>query len=290
MTEQAAIRRHTARFSRAPHVPPSQDGARCPWEAETFKLDRVRSFRQAEADAKEAILTRCAHNLLAEAWCVEQRGIAYCAKMASKAESDAERALFAHIGGDETQHAAWLTPWLFQTPVSDPFNRFIDGLLEAGSRQSLVFLLQVVLEGFGITHYQSLSAGCRDRALAQTLKRLALDEALHHAGGLLVFQPERLTTAERRFITDGAYAFLQIFRVGPQAVAGALIQQIGACTIGELTEVFAALDSQTTAAVKLARLRKLMARPGMTWLVERLDAGEAFAPCAPAQCARQFLA
>jgi len=290
MTRQAAIRRHSARFVRAPLVPPSPDGTQPLWDAASFQLDRLRAYRQASPRAQQAVLADCAHNLLAEAWCVEQHGIAYCAAMAAQTESNAERELFVRIGADETRHAAWLAPWLQRPPQTDPFNRFIDGLLEAGTPQSLSFLLQVVLEGFGITHYRSLAAGCRETALAQMLKRLALDEALHHAGGLLVFQPQRLTAGERRFIADGAAAFLQMIRIGPQAVVGALAQQVGVSTIGDLANVFETLDTRTTAAAKLARLRKLMTRPGMHWLIEQLDAGDVFAPCTPAQCAGQFLA
>lgn len=290
MKQQSAIQRHSARFERPPLVAPGPDGTRPLWDAASFHLDRVWAFQQASPRAQEAVLTDCAHNLLAEAWCVEQHGIAYCEAMAGQAESDGERDLFAQIGADEKQHAAWLLPWLLRQPETDPFNRFIGGLLEAGTPQSLSFLLQVVLEGFGITHYRSLAAGCHDSALAQTLKRLALDEALHHAGGLLVFRPERLAAAERRFIADGANAFLQMFRIGPQAVVGALAQRAGASSsIGELADVFDALDTQTTAAVKLTRLRKLMTRPGMGWLIEQLDAGGTFMPCTPPQCAKQFL-
>lgn len=289
MSKQLEIRRLAARFSRPSHVQPAPDGATPLWEAETFQLDHVPAFRQASANTKEAVLRDCAHNVLAEAWCIEQRGITYCSAMALQTESNEERDLFTRIGTDETQHAAWLAPWLLRPTETDPFNRLIDGLLEAGTPQSLSFLLQVVLEGFGITHYRFLAAGCRDAALTQTLRRLAIDEALHHAGGLLVFQPDRLTAAERRFLADGAHAFLHMIRVGPQSVVGALAQQLGTSTIGELTGMFAALDSQATGAVKLARLRKLMVQPGMTWLVEQLDAGGTFVPCTPDQCARQFL-
>jgi len=289
MTRQAAIRRHSARFARPRLVPPAPDGTQPLWDGASFQLDRVRAFQQASPRAQQAVLADCAHSLLSEAWCVEQRGIAYCAAMAAQAESSAERDLFAKIGADEARHAVWLAPWLKRPPETDPFNRFIDGLLETGTPQSLSFLLQVVLEGFGVTHYRSLATGCRDSALAQTLKRLAIDEALHHAGGLLAFQPQRLTAAERRFITDGANAFLQAIRIGPQAVVNALARQVGASSIAELANVFAALDTQTTAAVKLTRLRKLMACPGMAWLVDRLDAGNGFTPCTPVQCASQFV-
>jgi len=289
LSDQAAIMRHTARFARPQHSQPAPDGTTPLWAAGTFHLDRVPAFRQASARTKDEVLAACAHNLLAEAWCIEQRGITYCSAMTKQAESNAEYELFARIGADESQHAAWLAPWMLRSPETDPFSRFIDGLLEAGTPQPLSFLLQVVLEGFGITHYQSLAAGCRDAALAQTLRRLSLDEALHHAGGLLVFEPNRLTTAERRFVADGTYAFLQMIRIGPQAVVSALAQQVGTSAVGQLAGVFTALDSQATGAAKLARLRKLIALPGMSWLAAQLDAAGAFTPCTPTQCARQFL-
>ena len=131
MTQQDAIRSHTARFAPPPHAPLPPDGANPLWEAETFQLDRVRVFRQASASRKGAVLAACAHNLLAEAWCIEERGITYCSAMVGQAESNAEREMFARIGADETRHAACLAPWLLRPPETDPFNRFIDGLLEA---------------------------------------------------------------------------------------------------------------------------------------------------------------
>lgn len=289
MSDTAAIRRHAARFARPAHVPPASDGATPLWEAQTFQLDRAPMFRQASTIRKNAVLAACANNLLAEAWCIEQQGISYCATMARLAESNEERDLFMKIGADESQHAAWLALWLLQQPESDPFNRFIGGLLQAGTPQPLSFLLQVMLEGFGITHYQFLATDCRNTGLAQTLRRLAADEALHHAGGLLVFEPNRLTAAERVFVTEGAYAFLQMIRVGPQAVVSALVQQLGADGVGELAALFAALNSQASTATRLARLRKLMARPSMMWLVDELETAGAFTPCTPAQCARQYL-
>ena len=209
--------------------------------------------------------------------------------MAQWAESIEEREMFERIGEDEAQHAEWLAQWLPEPPPADPFNRFIGGLVDAGTAQPLAFLLQVMLEGFGITHYQSLTVGCRDASLASTMRQLALDEALHYGGALLVFKPERMSNAKRRFLAEGAYAFLQMFRVGPQAVVAAVARAINPQSRGELERMFSALDCEASTAAKLTRLRVLMARPGMHWLIEELDAGEAFAPCTPAQCAQQLL-
>jgi hypothetical protein len=289
MSDRAAIARHAARFERPRHRPPGRNGTAPLWDAGAFRLDQVRAFREASVGTRTAVLAACARNVLAEAWCVEQRGIVYCTAMAQQAESNEARELFLRIGADERQHAAWLAHWIAQPPAADPFIRLIDGLLAAGSPQPLAYLLQVVLEGFGITHYQALSANCRDPAMAQTLRRLAIDEALHHGGGLLVFEPTAMNAAERRFALGGARAFVQMIRVGPQAVVAALAQEIGVASLGDAAAVFAELDTEAASGAKLSRMRALMAQPGMLWAVEELDAGGLFVPCTPAQCAQEFL-
>jgi len=93
--------------------------------------------------------------MLAESWRIGRCGIDYCARMVRTAKDDDERRLFGLVGADEARHAGWLAPGE-QEP--DPFNRFIAALAETGTPQALAFLLQVVLEGFGITHYSALAA------------------------------------------------------------------------------------------------------------------------------------
>ena len=289
MKDPIAIASHTVRFARPPRAPVAPDGTTPLWAAEAFGLDRVAAFQQAGGTAQANVLRDCARNVLGEALSVEGTGVRYCAAMAQWAESNEERDLFIRIGEDEAQHAAWLAQWLPDVPSADPFTYFIGGLLDAGTAQPLAFLLQVVLEGFGITHYQSLTTGCRDASLASMLRQLAIDEALHYGGGLLVFAPERMNANERRFLADGAYAFLQMFRIGPQAVMGALAGAVDLQSRDALTRAFGVLDYEGAAAAKLTRLRTLMARPGMNWLIDELDAGGAFAPCTPVQCAQQFI-
>ena len=270
-------------------MPVAPDGATPLWNAVAFGLDRVPAFQQASDAGQYAVLRDCGLNVLAESWSVERTGIQYCAAMAQWSESSNERELFERIGEDEAEHASWLEQWLPEQLPDDPFNRFIGGLLDAGTAQPLAYLLQVMLEGFGITHYRSLMNGCGDTSLKSMLRQLAIDEALHYGGALLVFKPERMNAAERRFVADSAYAFLQMFRVGPQAVVSALARTVDLQSRNAVTRAFGALNCEASSAAKLARLRTLMARPGMHWLVEQLDATEVFDPCTPTQCAQQLM-
>ena len=283
-----AVRRAGERLLRRRGAAASPAGGAL-WSGEFHGLDRVTAFRDAHGAQQADVLAACDTGLLAESWFVERCGIAFCARMTLLAESLDEQRLYALIGADEAAHAAWLEPWIADRGrEADPFNRFIAGLAESGSAQPLSFLLQVVLEGFGIVHYGGLAAGCRDEALAALLRRMAQDEAVHHAAGLAVFRAANLSAAERRFLLDGAHAFLQMIRSGPQAVVGALDHALGTDGRAEVARTFEALDAGGATAGKLARLRRLMQQPGTAWLVADLDDKGAFAPCTPAECARIY--
>jgi rubrerythrin len=275
------VRRVAERLLRR-HGAAAKPGEGAPWGPAFFGLPGVAQFRAAGASAQRAVLDDCAAALLSESWFIERTGVLFCARMTLAADSEDERRLFALIGAEEATHATWLEPWIRDPgAAADPFNRFIGGLVEAGAAQPLAYLLQIVLEGFGIAHYANLAAECRDAGLAALLKRMAQDEAVHHAAGLAAFRAARLGPAERRFLSEAAYAFLEMIRSGPQAVVAALGRHLDI----DAAAAFAELDAQATTAAKLLQLRRLLAQPGMEWLVDELEAKGAFTPCSAAQCA-----
>lgn len=288
MSRAQRLRRAAQRLVRRRGATAAAAKAPAPWDAQYFGLPQVAAYRAASPERQRAVLERCAQALLAESWCIERGGVLFCARMTLAAESDDERRVYALIGADEATHSAWLEPWIADPGApADPFNRFIAALVESGGPQPLAYLLQVVLEGFGIVHYTGLAAACRDAALAPVLKRMAQDEAAHHAAGLAAFDAGRLGEAERRFVAEAARGFLQMIRSGPQAVVAALERELG-IDGAALAESFATLDAEARSAAKLAQLRRLMRQPGMDWLLEELDAGGAFVPCSAAQCAALY--
>jgi rubrerythrin len=274
-------RRIAERLLRRQGAAPRPEGS-LPWESGFFGLPNVRSYATAPERVQRAVLDDCTAALLSESWFIERAGITFCARMTLAAASEDERRMFALIGADEAVHSSWLEPWIRDRAApADPFSRFIGGLAAAGNSQPLSYLLQIVLEGFGIAHYAGLAAGCRDTALAALLKRMSQDEAAHHAAGLAVFRAEHLSLAEQRFLAEAAYAFLEMIRSGPQAVAAALARHVEV----DAEQAFAELDAEADSAGKLAQLRRLFAQPGMESLVEELERKGAFTPCSAAQCA-----
>jgi len=284
-----ALTRAANRLARRHTIAAPPDGTRPLWDAAYLGVDRIARFRDADPEVRQRVLDDCARGLLAESWRIERCGVHYCARMTLAAEGDVERRMFALVGADEALHASWLAPWIEAlAPQPDPFARFIAGLAEAGNPQPLAYLLQVVLEGFGIAHYAGLAAHCRAPGLAATFAHMARDEALHCAAGLAAFLPDALTDVDRRFLEEATHAFLQMIRCGPQGVVAALERNIGVGGRSDVADLFAALDAERTSAAKLVRLRSLMVQPGMDWLIEKLDRGGAFDACPAADCAQIY--
>jgi hypothetical protein len=260
------------------------------WPASFFGLDRVSAFARADADRRAAVLAECAQGLVGEAYAVEKMGMAYCARLGLLARSAEERIYYAHVGADEATHLAWVTPYVRDPAeaVGGPFVALVAGAVEAGERNALVYLMQVVLEGWGLTHYRRLAAACEAPALRARLRRVLRDEAAHHGGGRVLFEPGAVGPAEAAFVRDYLRAFLGMVRAGPQSVVGALERGLGGRTRAERARAFAELDAAGHAAGRLALLRGLMTGHGLDGLVQGLADEGAFTPLAPEACADLF--
>lgn len=287
---EAGLRRAGLRLLRKRGLPGApQAGATPAWDAAFFGLDRLPAWRKAGAAQRAAATHACNAGLIAESWDIERTGIVFCARMVLLAESLEERRLFALIGAEEATHSVWLQPWLAgHAGEADPFNRFIESLVHNGTRQPLAFLLQVVLEGYGIGHYAGLAGRCADAALAQTLRAMAQDEAVHHAAGLAAFCVGELTSQERRYLADGALALVDWMRSGPQRVVAALDATLGGLGPQGIAAAFQHLHDPALDAARLAGLRRLMAQPGMDWLVDELETNGRFAPRSARECAALY--
>ena len=276
-------------FARRRALDPGSPGTgHAHWDARFFGLQALAPFKCAAPEIQQQVLDACGEGLLWESWYIEQGGIALCARMALHAEDLATRTVYALIGADEAIHAHWIWAWLARTSprAPDSFNRFIAALVETGEPQALCYLLQIVLEGFGIQHYRILAEGCREPALAQTLRSMMADEGLHHAGGLALFHPERLSARARGLVLDAAAQLTQMIRIGPQAVVSNVMRITGA---SDPAVLFEALNCEAASNTKLGVLRALFEQPGMQWLTTELERLRLFVPCSSAECAQVFV-
>ncbi len=234
------------------------------WDAPFFGLDAVSAFRDAGPDARERILARAGQTLVEEAFFIERAGIAFASKMALMAESIDERQLYGMFASDEASHFALVAPF-----VSDPsldayrgngFLCLLDELIKDGTRPALQVLVQVVLEGWGLTHYRAMRDACRNVGLRSALSVILADEAAHHGSGVLLTQDAPLSPDDAAFVRDALERMLGFVRLGPQAVLGALERELGAFTRAERLKTLHELRAEQGAQERLSLLADLIGK------------------------------
>ncbi len=257
------------------------------WSAKHFGLPGVRAYEALGEEQQQAVLRQAGRGLLEEAYFIEKAGMAYAAKMSLSARTTEERVLYSMIAGDEACHFSEVSSYLDITPdpQGNPFLALLTEMIETGDRDSLIFVIQVVLEGWGLTHYRAVAEGCRHPELATALHGILRDEARHHGSGMLLFDATSLSSKSERFIVEVMTRFLHMVRMGPQSVASAVIEASGGLSKRQRVELFSDLEAVDHSASRLSILRNLMVRAGAEPIIDALkDSGE-FRPMSAQECA-----
>jgi rubrerythrin len=268
-------------------VAPGSAPARAPWDAAFFGLDRVTVFRRAPAATRRRVLEACAGDVLREALGVERLGLTFTARMTLLAETTEERMTYSLFAADEARHLAAVHRHRPDVDLdalpADPFLDLLGAAVAGGPRRGLAFLVQVVLEGWGLVHYSRLARACHDPALRRTLGGILADEALHHGAGRAGLRREALDARARAWAVEALAPLLALAGAGPQRVAARLTEAVGPLARAARVRLFAELESEAGAARTLALLRALM-RPAPE-VVAALDRRRAFVAPTPEQCA-----
>ena len=100
-------------------------------------------------------------------------------------------------------------------------------MIRDGQRESLVFIIQVILEGWGLAHYRSLLKACKHDGFREVLERILRDEARHHGSGVVLCRERGLPERARGEVLETMRSFLEMVRYGPQAVLAAIEEELG---------------------------------------------------------------
>jgi hypothetical protein len=257
------------------------------WNAAYFGLDRVQIFQDATLDQQTEILDCSACGLLEEAYFIEKAGVGYMAKMVSLAESTEERMLYALFSADEVTHLTQISRFLPNSEMvgtDNAFLRLLEDLAETQDKTVLLFVLQVVLEGWGLTHYRSLAKNCRNIDFSSVLQSFLQDESRHHGTGVTLLDRTNVTKSSQQTIIEVLELFLQMVQLGPQSVVAAIEKVKGDLSRQQKVEIFEQLDTENHSSSRLQLLRSLMRSPNMGTIVEELEIRGVFQPLPAEKC------
>lgn len=257
------------------------------WDADYFGLNKVTYFKSATQQQQKEILKIANRDLLAEIYWVEQAGVGYMAKMVGLAESHEERLLYSLFSADEATHLATITYFLPEIPVflGDTFLTYMAEAIESDDKLFLMILVQVVLEGWGMSHYRSLAKYCLNSELAEVLHSFLDAEARHHALGVTQVQnsvdysPESLTN-----LHSALTYFLQMVQIGPQRLLTAIEKVLGYFSISDKIQILTDLEAEKHSNLKLELLRSLMVGTVPNSIMESLDKQGSFHAYSTVKC------
>jgi hypothetical protein len=254
-----------------------------------FNLPRVGLYHKASQNIKNQILFLCIRDILNEIYYIEKLGVAYCAKMVLNAQTIEIAQLYSMIGNDEATHLQWITPYINpkdRKHIVNPFFSFIESLVEMSTPNLLYYLVQTILEGWGIRHYKTLSEHCLFPPLKALLQKIIQDEAMHHHTGRVLFNSEELNTEEWELVEKSLIHYAKMIQIGPQAVVSAIETILGKLTLGSKLELFTELDTENHARSRLMLLQDLMMAPGMENLMHKIRDKGFFKPLTAVEAAR----
>ena len=254
------------------------------WDANYFNLDKVKIFQDSTPAEQSAILRLCNLGVLEEAYFIEKAGMGYMAKMILLAETTEERMLYGLFAADEVSHFSQISRFLPTPKVSNnPFLDLLEKVVESDDKTVLLFVLQVVLEGWGLTHYRSIASRCQYAQLKSILQGFLQDESRHHATGVTLFENISLSNSSQDIVEILAM-FLQMVQLGPQSVVKAVEEVKGHLSKKDKINIFAQLDTESHSGSRLKLLRNLIDLPNAKNILENLEMKGRFQVLKPNQC------
>lgn len=250
------------------------------WDLRALGLEPVRYLQDASTEARQRVRQALAIARLQEAWFIEKAGMSYAAKMSLLSESINEQKLYSLFASEEATHFHFIDQTLgsARPQGQDPFIALLNEMISTAERRPLIFMIQVVLEGWGIQHYAMMSKTCQEPALKACLQQILADEAAHHGSGLSLFEETALSTPERQQILEFMSRFLQMVAIGPATVMSVLQTELGEFNASQRAQVLEQLNALADTQGKLNLLRDYMLKAQAQQIVSALDERKAFMP------------
>jgi rubrerythrin len=228
------------------------------WSADFLGLSGVDAYEALSPTDRAAVRARRARDLLAEAWWIEKAGMAFAARMALLARTAEERALYDLFAADEARHFHAVGAWLPAPPPPTPFHRVLEDAIATRPAPVLVFVVQLVLEGWGLRHYRDLARHARSAELRALLEGILEDEARHHGSGALLVADRPPEGPVVEGILEVLRPFLGMVAAGPVGALEALEATTGPLPPARRARAFHQLGGADHARARLDLIAGLL--------------------------------
>lgn len=258
---------------------PNQEIPHILWGAERYGLQNSKIFNSLTQDQQTGYLRRMTELNLALSAFIETSGHNYGAKMILLSETLEEKSTYALFVSDEAVHLREFHNFMnFEYDLKTHHHPMLNPLAESirdGSKISLVFVIQVLLEGFGMGHYNGLKETCLLPTLKETYDRILKDEARHHGTGVILAKEETPTKEDQ----DQIFEYTRAFVAAMQSAhwLSETFNTIGnPLTKDQKSQLWDEIQFEQVLKVRLEKLKDMLRKVDSFDLIDRLDKEKLF--------------
>jgi hypothetical protein len=183
------------------------------WSKERYQLEKASAFTSLSPETQNDILRKITELNLSLSYFIEKSGHNYGAKMILMADSIQEKSLYCLFAAEEAIHLNEFSNFInFKVNPQTHWHPMLDPLAQViheGEKNTCLYVIQVLLEGFGMGHYNSLRNDCQYAPLVEVFNRIIKDEARHHGAGLILAKESHLSKIEREQIFEYTRNFVK---------------------------------------------------------------------------------
>lgn len=244
------------------------------WNANHYRLSQTSYFTSLTESRQQDILQELNHKSLSLSYYIEKFGLNYGAKMILCSETTEEKSLYALFSGDEVRHRLWLEKFFQRDVIANidfhPLLKALELCLNQGNQKSMVFTIQVILEGFGLYHYGNLKESCLNLHLKEAFSEILKDEVLHHGMGVVLTQKMPLDQDTKLQVFELTALFVRAL-IEAEWVLKTLNEHSGGMTSEQLIKFKHDVCWAEQIAGRTEKIKSLIKKVGYAGLAEELE-------------------
>ncbi|MBC7539135.1 MAG: ferritin-like domain-containing protein [Bacteriovorax sp.] len=183
------------------------------WSEKRYGFERSSKYMKLNPEEKNKALRYLTEQNLALSYFIEKSGHNYGAKMILLAKNQDEKFLYSLFAAEEAVHQREFMNHMWFTPNANdhwhPMLNVLGEVMREGERNTLIYVVQVLLEGFGMSFYSGLGDTCDYAPMKNVYARILQDEARHHGSGVILanfydvnkYEKEQIFEFTKKFIT-----------------------------------------------------------------------------------------
>jgi hypothetical protein len=256
---------------------PAADIPNILWGENRFGYQKSSHFQKLSQEQKDQILRKLTELNLSLSYWIEKSGHNYGAKMILLSETLQEKSLYALFAAEEAIHLREFQNFMNFNPEwsvhQHPMLTFLSKVIAQGNKPTLVFVVQVLLEGFGMGHYHSLKEDCLHAPLKEAYSRILRDEAAHHGAGIILAPGPEISSENK----DQIFEFTRSFITSLQSASWPLkvMEEVS----GELTEIekkrfLDEIEYEKTLSQRRLKFREMIQKADHIGVLARLEKEE----------------